>query len=87
MKNQTTALPVSEAKKSAFSAWCEKENTLFSWILEESVVTNRQVLLLSHASFAFSALVCAVFVSVIPALICLAWFIVSLYLAKKGGLR
>jgi len=42
MKNQTITLPVTVAKKSAFTAWCEKQNTLFSWVLEESSVTNRQ---------------------------------------------
>ena len=60
MKNQTVTLPVLEAKKSTFSVWCEKENQLFSCVLE-SVVTNRQVCLMAHASLAFSALVCAAF--------------------------
>ena len=55
MKNQTVTLPVLEAKKSTFSAWCEKENQLFSCVLE-SVVTNRQVCLMAHASLAFSVL-------------------------------
>ena len=55
MKNQTVTLPVSGAKKSALVAWCEKENQLFSCVLE-SVVTNRQVCLMTHASLAFSAL-------------------------------
>nr|DAS98934.1 MAG TPA: hypothetical protein [Caudoviricetes sp.] len=86
MKNQTVTLPVLEAKKSTFSAWCEKENQLFSCVLE-SVVTNRQVCLMAHASLAFSVLVCAAFVSAVPALLCLAWFVVSLHLAWKGGLR
>ena len=55
MKNQTATLPVLEAKKSTFSVWCEKENQLFSCVLE-SVVTNRQVCLMAHASLAFMAL-------------------------------
>ena len=55
MKNQTVTLPVLEAKKSTFSAWCEKENQLFSCVLE-SVVTNRQVCLMAHVSLAFMAL-------------------------------
>ena len=55
MKNQTVTLPVSGAKKSALVAWCEKENQLFSCVLE-SVVTNRQVCLMAHASLAFMAL-------------------------------
>ena len=86
MKNQTVTLPVSKANKSTFSTWCEKENQLFSCVLE-SVVTNRQVCLMAHASLAFSALVCAGFVSAVPALLCLAWFVVSLHLCKKGGLK
>lgn len=85
-QNQTVTLPVLEAKKSTFSAWCEKENQLFSCVLE-SVVTNRQVCLMAHASLAFSVLVCAAFVSAVPALLCLAWFVVSLHLAWIGGLR
>mgnify|MGYP000579692392 CR=1 FL=1 len=85
-QNQTVTLPVLEAKKSTFSAWCEKENQLFSCVLE-SVVTNRQVCLMAHASLAFSVLVCAAFVSAVPALLCLAWFVVSLHLAWKGVLR
>ena len=87
MKNQTITLPVTVAKKFAFTAWCEKQNTLFSWILEESSVTNRQVLLMAHASLAFSALVGAYHIDVILALVCLTWFIASLYLCVKGGLR
>ena len=85
-QNQTVTLPVLEAKKSTFSVWCEKENQLFSCVLE-SVVTNRQVCLMAHAFLAFSVLVCAAFVSAVPALLCLAWFVVSLHLAWKGGLR
>ena len=54
-QNQTVTLPVLEAKKSTFSVWCEKENQLFSCVLE-SVVTNRQVCLMAHASLAFMAL-------------------------------
>ena len=55
MKNQTATLPVLEAKKSTFSVWCEKENQLFSCVLD-SVVTHRPVCLMAHASLAFMAL-------------------------------
>jgi hypothetical protein len=54
-QNQTVTLPVSGAKESALVTWCEKENQLFSCVLE-SVVTNRQVCLMAHASLAFMAL-------------------------------
>ena len=84
-QNQTVTLPVLEAKKSTFSAWCEKENQLFSCVLE-SVVTNRQVCLMAHASLAFMVLAGSAFTSPVPALLCLAWFVVSLHLCRKGGL-
>lgn len=87
MKNQAFSLSPLQAKKSTFNMWCEKENILFSWMIEESVVTNRQVLLLGHASFAFSALVCAAFVSPVPAIVCLVWFLSSLRLCVRGGLK
>lgn len=86
MKNQAVTLPVIEVKKPTFNTWFVKENTLFSWVMEFSV-SNRQMCLMAHSSLAFSALVCASFVSALPALICLFWFIVSLYLCVKGGVR
>lgn len=74
------------SKSSAITAWLNRENQFISSILEESV-SNRQICLMTNASFAFSVLVCAVFTSPVPALLCLAWFIVSLRLCVKGGLR
>lgn len=85
MVNKELLFSVKTAETSAFAMWLKSENVFFSSILEESV-TNRQVCLMTHASLAFSALVCAGFVSAVPALICLAWFVVSLHLCKKGGL-
>lgn len=86
MKNQAITLPIIEAKKPTLNAWFVKENTLFSWVMESSV-SNRQVCFMAHSSLALSSLVCASFVSAVPALVCLTWFIVSLYLCVKGGLK
>lgn len=87
---QTVSIPahlINEASKTSdVILWLNRENHFLSSILEESV-SNRQVCLMGHASFAFSALVCAAFVSPAPALLCLAWFIVSLRLCMKGGLK
>ena len=58
------------SKSSAIQLWLNRKNQFFSSVLEEGV-SNRQVLLLGHASFVFSALICASFVSQVPALICL----------------
>lgn len=85
MKNELV-LSAHGAESSAVTIWLNRENQFFSSVLGE-VVTNRQVCLIGHASFAFSALVSAAFVSAVPALFCLAWFIVSLYFCKKGGLK
>ena len=62
------------SKSSAIQLWLNRKNQFFSSVLEEGV-SNRQVLLLGHAS-----------VSQVPALICLAWFMVALRLCVKGGL-
>ena len=86
MVNKELSLSVKTAETSAIATWLKSENDFFSSILEEGV-TNRQVCLMAHASLAFSVLVCAAFVSAVPALLCLAWFVVSLHLAWKGGLK
>ncbi|WP_418845802.1 hypothetical protein [Phocaeicola sp.] len=48
------------SKSSAIQLWLNRKNQFFSSVLEEDV-SNRQVLLLGHASFVFSALICASF--------------------------
>ena len=74
------------ASSSAFNIWLNSDNSLFSSVLE-SVVSNRQVLLMGHACLAFSALVCAASVSATVALVMLLWLVWSLDLCKKGGIR
>ena len=85
MKKQTT-LQLQPAALSAFQVWLNSDNSLFSSVLE-STVSNRQVLLIGHACLAFSALVCAVSLSAMVAILMLLWFVVSLSLCKKGGLK
>ena len=74
------------ASSSAITTWLNSDNSLFSSILE-SAVSNRQVLLIGHACIAFSALVCAATLSPMATLLCLAWFVWSLSLCKKGGIK
>ena len=74
------------AKISALSVWLNSDNSLFSAIVE-SAVSNRQVLLMAHACLAFSTLLCAASLSPMTTLLCLAWFVWSLSLCKKGGLQ
>lgn len=85
MKNQI-ALPVSQAKESRISLWLNRENNLFSWIMEEKV-TNRQTVLVSQALISFSLLTCSLFTHWLAAIACLCWFACSILLCKKGGLR
>ena len=74
------------AKISALSVWLNSDNSLFSAIVE-SAVSNRQVLLMGHACLAFSTLLCAASLSPMATLLCLAWFVWSLSLCVKGGLK
>lgn len=74
------------ASSAAITTWLNRENSLFSSIIENSV-SNRQVLLMGHACLAFSALVCASAFSAVAACIMFLWFIVSLSLCVKGGIR
>ena len=85
MKKQTS-LQLQPAALSALGVWLNSDNSLFSAIVE-STVSNRQVLLIGHACIAFSALVCAASLSPMATLLCLAWFVWSLSLCKKGGIK
>ena len=85
MKKQTT-LQLQPAALSALIVWLNSDNSLFSSVLE-STVSNRQVLLIGHACLVFSALVCASSLSAMAAVLMLLWFVVSLSLCVKGGLK
>ena len=85
MKKQTS-LQLQPAAVSALIVWLNSDNSLFSSVLE-SAVSNRQVLLIGHACLAFSALVCTASLSPMAAVVMLLWFVVSLHLCKRGGLR
>ena len=74
------------ASSSTITTWLNSDNSLFSSILE-STVSNRQVLLIGHACLAFSTLLCAASLSPMATLLCLAWFVWSLSLCVKGGLK
>lgn len=79
-------ITLNKTKSSHLTLWLNRENKHISAELEMPV-TNRQVLQMAHASLAFSVLTCSAFLSIWSALFCLVWFMYSLYLCKKGGLR
>ena len=85
MKEQTT-LQLNSSAQSAISVWLNSENSLFSSIIEDQV-SNLQVMLLGHACLAFSVLMCAASFSLVGALVALLWFVASLHLCMKGGIR
>ena len=85
MKNQI-ALPANQAKQSRISLWLNRENVLFSSIMEEKV-SNRQDVLISQALASFCILTCSVFTHWLAGSACLCWFACSILLCKKGGLR
>lgn len=83
-QSKTLSAPKADIR-SSFQSWAAAHNQLFSSILDQPV-TNRQMLLLVHCLTAFSALIlfCG---SLIGAMVTFFWFVGSLYLAKKGGLK
>lgn len=81
MKNQI-ALPANQAKQSRISLWLNRENVLFSSIMEEKV-SNRQTVLISQALASFCILTCSVFTHWLAAIACLCWFLVPSYFARK----
>ncbi len=85
MKNQI-ALPASQARESRISLWLNRENYIFSALMEERV-SNRQAVLVSQVLASFSILSCSFFIHCLAAVACLCWFICSVLLCKKGGLR
>lgn len=85
MKN-LIALPVSQAKESRISLWLNRKNVLFSSIMEERV-SNRQAVFIFQAQVSFCILSFSFFIHWLAAVACLCWFVYSLLLCRKGGLR
>lgn len=83
---QLVSMPSSVAKQSSFKMWLNQENKLFSYFLEESI-NNVNVLRVTHAFIAFTFLISSSFSNPLVSLGCLFWFIMTLYLCRKGGLK
>lgn len=85
MKNQIST-PVSQVKSGSTSQWLSRENRFMSSLMEETI-TNAQMLMIIQALVSFSVLTCSIFLRPLAALFCLIWFIGSLLLCRKGGLK
>lgn len=70
---------------SSYQRWAAQQNRFISKLIEQPV-TNRQMLLIFHCIFSFCMFI---FLSghLITAIITMVWFLLSLYSAKKGGLK
>lgn len=83
---QLTSLSAPKADaRSSFQFWAAQKNPFITNLLEQPV-TNRQVLLIIHCLVSFF---CFLLLSghLITAVITFIWFCLSLYSARKGGLK
>lgn len=74
------------AESSALKTWLKKEAKLHSFCLGQSI-TNAMALKVIHAEVAGMFTLFAPSAGTLPVLICCAWFVISLYLCKKGGIK
>lgn len=84
--SKSTSLSAPKAgARSSFQIWAAQTNHFFSALLEQKI-TNKQMLLVVHCMFAFFMFL---FLSghLITASIGFIWFALSLFTAKKGGLK
>ena len=83
---QLTSLSAPKADaRSSFQFWAAQKNPFITNLLEQPV-TNRQVQLIIHCLVSFF---CFLLLSghLITAVITFIWFCLSLYSARKGGLK
>lgn len=89
METQTiSANLINKASKKQFKLadWLLSENTFFTVLMEEKI-TNLQFILLFNTMISFGILVGCAFVNAIAAVISLLYFVSSIHLCKKGGMR
>jgi hypothetical protein len=81
---KATALTSAKAE-TAINAWLNRENKTMSNLFE-ATVNNRQSVLLVNAVISFIALT-GIEAGLVSLLVRLAWFVYSINLCKKGGLK
>lgn len=85
MRN-SNVLSAPKADAKVQNSWMSSKNDYLSAVLEQTV-TNRQMLLLGHCFTAFLSLFVGFASNLLLAGLSVAWFGVSVLLAKKGGLK
>lgn len=89
MKFQTiSATDINVVSKKQFKLvnWLLTENAFFTVLMEEKI-TNLQFILLFNAVMSFGILVGCAFINAIAAVISLLYFVMSIHICKKGGLK
>ena len=84
--SKSTSLSTPKAgARSSFQNWAAQQNPFISKLIEQPV-TNRQTLLIIHCLMSFF---CFILLSshLVTAIVTFVWFCLSLYSAKKGGLK
>jgi hypothetical protein len=79
------ATALTAASAASINEWLNRENTIMSEI-HEGTLTNRQCILLANAAISFIALT-GVGAGIPSLLIRLGWFIYSVKMCKKGGIK
>lgn len=82
----SNVLSAPKADATIQTSWMSSKNDYLSAILEQTV-TNKQMLLLGHCFTAFFSLFVGFASNLLFAGLAVAWFGVSVMLAKKGGLK
>ncbi len=83
-KSRTLSAPKAGAR-SSFQIWAAQTNHFLSALLEQKI-NNKQMLLILHCLFAFFMFI-SLSGHLITASIGFIWFALSLFSAKKGGLK
>lgn len=83
-KSKALSAPKADAR-SSYQNWAAQENQFISKLIEQPV-TNRQTLLIIHCLMSFFSFI-LMSSHLVTAIVTFVWFCLSLYSAKKGGLK
>ena len=87
MKTTISLQPTLKARiASSIKNWLVSDNQIFSKIMEEKV-SNQSTLLIIHAVLSLSAFLIFAPLSAMAAICLLLWFVQSLILCKRGGIK
>jgi hypothetical protein len=83
---ETLSIQRQSIRSISITGWLNRKNDFYSSLIDETV-SNRFVINMNHCLIAFVATATAAGCSLLATLLCAAWFVVSLFICKKGGMR